>query len=108
METKGHDCYLANRAWLKGRDNQDQLATWHKIFQRTSSPTLEFCKAESCLDDRTLMCECDSMLHDNWLDIPYVVIPRYFFASNLKWLVTKIPEGIIPQLYLYAHLTKAL
>ena len=70
METKGHDCYLANRAWLKGRDNQDQLATWHKIFQRTSSPTLEFCKAESCLDDRTLMCECDSMLHDNWLDIP--------------------------------------
>jgi hypothetical protein len=30
------------------------------------------------------------------------------FASNLKWLATKIHEGIISQLYFYAHLTKAL
>ena len=63
---------------FKGRDNQDELATWHKIFQRSSSPTLEFCKAKSSLDDRTLMCECDSMLHDNWLDIPCVIILHYF------------------------------
>ena len=30
------------------------------------------------------------------------------FASNLKWLVTKIPEGIFSQLYFYAHFTRAL
>ena len=38
---KEHDCYWA---WFKGRDNQDELATWHKIFQRNPSPRLEFCK----------------------------------------------------------------
>jgi hypothetical protein len=75
---------------------------WHKIFQRSSSRTLEFCKAESSLDDRTLMCECDSVLHDNWLDVSYVVI-LHSFSSNLEWLVTKIPEGIFSQLYFYAH-----
>ena len=50
IEMKEHDCYLANRAWLKGRDNQDELATWHEIFQRNPSPMLETCKAESSLD----------------------------------------------------------
>ena len=28
------------------------------------------------------------MLHDKWLDIPWVII-LHFFASNLEWLVTK-------------------
>jgi len=64
---KKHDCYWA---WFKGRDNQDELATWHKIFQRSPSPRLEFCKAKSSLDG------CNSMLHDNWLDIPWVIIIR--------------------------------
>ena len=27
MEMKEHDCYLANQACLKGRDNQNNLAT---------------------------------------------------------------------------------
>ena len=49
-------------------ENQDELATWHQIFQRSSSPTHEFCKAKSSFDG------CDSMLHDGWLDIPGVVI----------------------------------
>ena len=69
---KQNDCYLANWAWLKDRDNQDELATWHKIFQRSSSPTLEFCKAKSSLDGS------DSMLHDDWLDIPWVIILHSF------------------------------
>ena len=69
---KEHDCYLANWAWLKGRNNQGGLATWHKIFQRSSSPHLNFCKAKSSLDG------CDSMLHDDWLDIPWVVILHSF------------------------------
>jgi hypothetical protein len=30
------------------------------------------------------------------------------FASNLEWLVTKIPEEIFSQLYFYAHFTRAL
>ena len=71
IEMKENDYYLANWAWLKGRDNQDELATWHKIFH-SSSPTLEFCKAKSGLDG------CDSMLHDDWLDIPWVIIVRPF------------------------------
>ena len=50
IEMNEYDCCLASWAWFKGRDNQDELATWHKIFQRSSSPTLEFCKAESSLD----------------------------------------------------------
>jgi hypothetical protein len=29
------------------------------------------------------------------------------FASNLEWLVTKIPKGIFSQLYFYAHFTRA-
>ena len=66
---KKHDCYWA---WFKGRDNQDELATWHKIFQRSPSPRLEFCKAKSSLDG------CDSVLHDDWLDIPWVIIVHSF------------------------------
>ena len=72
IEMKEHDCCLANWAWLKCRDNQDELATWYKIFQRSSSPTLEFCKAKSSLDG------CDLVLHDNWLDIPWVIILHSF------------------------------
>ena len=66
---KEHDCYWA---WFKGRDNKDELATWHKIFQRSPSPRLEFCKAKSSLDG------CDSILYDDWLDIPWVVIVHSF------------------------------
>ena len=29
---------------FKGRDNQDELATWHNIFQRSSSPHLNFAR----------------------------------------------------------------
>ena len=47
------------------------------------------------------------MLHDNWLDIPCIVI-FHFFASNLEWLVTKIPKGIFSPLYFYSHFTRAL
>ena len=67
-----HDCCLASWSWFKGRDNQDELATWHKIFQRSLSPRLEFCKVKSSLDG------CDSVLHDDWLDIPWVVILHSF------------------------------
>ena len=74
---KENGCYLANWACLKGRDNQNNLATWHKIFQKSPSPSLNFA-TKSSLDDRTLMCECDSMLHDDWLNIPDIVILHSF------------------------------
>ena len=97
---KENDCYLANLAWLKGRD-PDELATWHKIFQRSSSPTLEFCKAKSSLDG------CDSMLHDGWLDIPgFVILHSFCFKPGM--VSDKNTEGIFSQLCFYAHFTRAL
>ena len=42
------------------------------VFKGKSIPQLEFCKAKSSLDG------CDSMLHDDWLDIPWVVILHSF------------------------------
>jgi hypothetical protein len=69
VEMKGHDCYLT---WFKGRDNQDELATWHRIFQRGPSPSLNLVKQSQVLDGY------DSMLHDDWLDIPWVIIVHSF------------------------------
>ena len=47
------------------------------MFLEKSIPSLNFV-TKSSLDDRTLMSECDSMLHDDWLDIPCIVILRSF------------------------------
>jgi hypothetical protein len=93
------DCSLANWAWVGDRDNK-KLAIWHKIFKRSPYPKLEFCRTELNLDGY------DLMLHDDWLDIPCIVILRPF-APSLEWLVTKIPEGIFLQLYFYAHFIRA-
>ena len=71
------------------------------MFLEKSIPQLEFCKAQSSLDG------CDSMLHDDWLDIPCVTI-LHSFCFKPGWLVTKILEGIFSQLYFYAHFTRAL
>jgi hypothetical protein len=46
------------------------------------------------------------MLYHDWLDIPYIIILRPF-APSLEWLVTKIPKGIVSQLYFYAHFSRA-
>ena len=47
------------------------------MFLEKSIPSLNFV-TKSSLDDRTLMSECDSMLHDDWLDIPCVIILHSF------------------------------
>jgi hypothetical protein len=103
---KEHDCYLANWIWLKGRDNQDKLVTWHKVFQRSPPPSLNFV-AKSSLDDRTLMCECDSMLHDNWLDIPCIVILYSFCFKPRMVSDKKYPKeyfhNYIPMLISQGH-----
>jgi hypothetical protein len=52
--------------------------------------------------------EFNSMLHDDWLDIPCVCYSFDLFAPDMERLVTRVPKGIFVQLYLYAHFTKAL
>ena len=110
-----HDCCLASWAWFKGRDNQDELATWHKIFQRSLSPRLEFCKVKSSLDG------CDSVLHDDWLDIPWVVIlhsfcfkPRMVSDKNTRrniftiMFLRSLHKGIIAKSESSCYLLKVL
>ena len=47
-EMKEHDCYLANKACLKGRDNQNNFATWQEMhFQGSLSPSLNFVEKSS-------------------------------------------------------------
>jgi hypothetical protein len=57
---------------------------------RKLSAKLEFCK-KSSLDGS------NSMLHDDWLDIPYVCHSFVLFALDLERLVARIPEGIFSQ-----------
>jgi hypothetical protein len=64
------------------------------------SPKLEFLQ-KSGLD------EFNSMLHDDWLDMPCVCYSFDLFALDLERLVTRVPEGIFLQLYLYAYFTRA-
>jgi hypothetical protein len=47
----------------------------------------------------------DSILHNNWLDIPGVVI-IHPFCSKPGMVSEKIPEGIFLQLYFYTHFKK--
>ena len=90
---KKHDYYWA---WFKGRDNQDELATWHKFFQRNPSPRLEFCKAKSSLDG------CDSMLHDDWLDIHCIIILHSFCFKPGMVSDKNTRRNIFTQIFLYS------
>ena len=47
------------------------------------------------------------MLHDDWLDIPCVII-LYSFCFKPGMVSEKIPKGIFSQLYFYSHFTRAL
>jgi hypothetical protein len=95
---KEHGCYLANGEWLKGRDIQNELATWHKIFQRSPSPMLE--------SNQVWMDVIKCCMIIGWT---YLALSSFIhFASNLEWLVTKIPKGMFSQLYFYAHFTNVL
>jgi hypothetical protein len=66
---------------------------------RKLSHKLEFYK-KSSLDGSNLM------LHDDWLDIPYVRHSFVLFTPDLKRLVARILEGIFSQLYPYTHFTR--
>ena len=65
---------LASWAHHKGNNDQDNLATWHEMILRTPSPILEFCKMQNQAWMIEFSCEWDFMLHNAWLDIPYVFL----------------------------------
>jgi hypothetical protein len=70
------------------------------MFLKSFPPKLEFLQ-KSRLD------KFNSMLHGDWLDIPCVCYSLDLFAPDLERLVTRVPEGIFLQLYLYARFTRA-
>jgi hypothetical protein len=45
-----------------------------KCFGRTLSPTLEFCRMQNQVWLMEFSCECDSMLHNTWLNLPRVFL----------------------------------
>jgi hypothetical protein len=59
------------------------------MFLGSISPSLNFAE---------IKIGCKSMLHNDWLDIPYISHSFDLFAPNLERLVTRIPEGIFSQL----------
>jgi len=50
-----------------------KIATWHLSFQGGLFPSIEFCKV------KLILVGCNSMLHNNWLDIPWVIGVHLFF-----------------------------
>jgi hypothetical protein len=103
---KGHGCYLANGAWLEGRDNQDNLATWHEMFLEKSILGVNFATNQVSMIELSFVNVIQCCMMIGWTYLAHH--PSFFFASNLEWLVTKIPEGVFSQLYSYAHFTRAL
>ena len=96
---KEHNCYWA---WLKGRDNQDKLAIWHEIFFREAHPPgLIFARQSQVWMD---VIQCCMMVGWTYLALSSFIL----FASNLEWLVTKIPKGIFSQLCFYVHFIKGI
>ena len=63
------------------------------MFLEKSIPQLEFCKAQSSLDG------CDSMLYNDWLDIPGIVIPCSF-CFKPRMATGKIPKGVFTIIFL--------
>ena len=47
------------------------------------------------------MIKCCKIIGWTYLALSSLIL----FASNLEWLVTKIPKGIFSQIYFYAHFT---
>ena len=45
-----------------------------RCFQRTPSPRLEFCRMQNLAWMIEFSYKCDSLLHNAWLNIPYVFI----------------------------------
>ena len=95
---KEHDCYWA---WFKGRDNQDELAIWHKIFQRSPSPGLNFARQSQVWMD---VIKCCMIIGWTYLESSSFIL----FASNLEWLVTKRPEGIFFTIMFLCSLHKGI
>jgi hypothetical protein len=72
-----------------------------KIFREAQSPYLNFARQNQVWMD---VIQCCLMIGWTYLALSSFVL----FASNMQWLVTKVPEGIFSQLYCCAHFTRAL
>ena len=71
-----------------------------RFFREVHPPHLNFARQNQVWMD---VIQCCMMIGWTYLALSSFIL----FASNLEWLVTKIPEGIFSQLYFYAHFTKA-
>ena len=70
-----------------------------RYFLEKSIPHLEFCRKNQVWMDVIKCC-----MINGWT---YLTSSSFIlFASNVEWLVTKIPEGIFSQLCFYAHFTR--
>ena len=69
------------------------------MFLEKSIPQLEFCRKNQVWMD---VIKCYMIIGWTYLTLSSLIL----FASNLEWLVTKIPKGIFSQLYFFAHITK--
>ena len=86
--------------WLKGRDNQDKLATWQDFFREAHPPNLNFARQNKVWMD---VIHCCMIIGWTYLALSSLIL----FALDLECLVKKILEGIFSQLYFYAHFTRA-
>ena len=69
------------------------------MFLEKSIPQLEFCRKNQVWMD---VIKCCMIIGWTYRASSFFIL----FASNLKWLVAKIPEGIFSQLYFYSHFTR--
>ena len=72
-----------------------------RFFREAQPPGLNFARQSQVQMD---VIQCYMMIGWTYLESSSFIL----FASNLKSLVTKIPEGICSELYFYAHFTRAL
>ena len=72
-----------------------------RFFREAHPPGLNFARQSQVWMD---VIQCCMMIGWAYLESSSFIL----FASNLKWLVTEIPEGLCLELYFYAHFIRAL
>ena len=70
-----------------------------RFFREAHPAGLNFARQSQVWMD---VIQCCMMTAWTYLELSLFIL----FASNLEWLVTKIPKRIFSQLYFYAHFTR--
>ena len=78
-----------------------KIATWQRMF---------LCKVlpQALILQNSSLDEFNSMLYDDWLDIPCACHSSDLLARILERLVTRIPEGIFFTVILICSMHKAM